>query len=235
MLYFRSFVFTVLFFAWAAVASLVSVLLLPFPGRAMRWLARVWAKVVNILLRVVCGIKMQNQINAALLPPRPYIMAVKHQSAWETMVMHLVAPKPATIVKKGLAQIPFFGWAVMRAGSIALDRGAGSKAMRHLLDQAQKRAKKKYTLVVYPEGTRTPYGKRVESYQPGVALLYDKLRLPVVPIVLNSGKLWGKNSWIKRPGTITIKNLPPIMPGIEKREFMKRLNKEMEDGCEALG
>ncbi|GHU01281.1 1-acyl-sn-glycerol-3-phosphate acyltransferase [Alphaproteobacteria bacterium] len=235
LLYIRSILFTLFFFAWSAAVSLViCVFLLPLPAKCTRFMARVWARGSFAALRVICGVKSSMQINPAILPPRPFIVAAKHQSAWETMAMHILVPKPAFILKKELAAIPLFGWALRKAGSVVVDRSAGVSALTGMVREAEERIAQRYSLVVFPEGTRTPCGVRQDKYQPGIALLYDKLKLPVVPVVLNSGRAWPKNSWLKYPGTIVVKNLEPIPPGLDRREFLARLTTTMEDACAKL-
>jgi 1-acyl-sn-glycerol-3-phosphate acyltransferase len=102
-----------------------------------------------------------------------------------------------------------------------------------MLGSAEQAIEEGRAIVIFPEGTRTAPGER-GRYQPGTAALYHRLGVPVVPVALDSGLFWGRRQFVKRPGTITIRFLPPIAPGLERRDFMATLEGRIEAECQAL-
>ena len=123
------------------------------------------------------------------IPATPAIFAFKHQSAWETLALHLLLADPAIVLKRELTQIPLFGWYLLHAGMIRIDRGGGARALRTLVEDGRAALARGSSIVVFPEGTRAPVGER-NPYHPGVAALYRQLDCPVVPVALNSGLFW---------------------------------------------
>jgi 1-acyl-sn-glycerol-3-phosphate acyltransferase len=130
-------------------------------------------------------------------------------------------------MKRELFWLPFFGWYTKKYGAIGIDRGAGGAAIRQLMKDARKSVAAGRPIIIFPEGTRTPPGK-IGDYQSGIAALYGDLKIPVVPIALNSGMYWPRRKLIRRPGVITLRFLSPIPPGLPRKEFMERLESEIE-------
>jgi 1-acyl-sn-glycerol-3-phosphate acyltransferase len=116
---------------------------------------------------------------------------------------------------------------------IPVDRQGGGSALKRMLRAARAAVAHGRSILIYPEGTRTPPGER-RPYQPGVAALYGDLGVPVVPVALNSGLFWGRRSFHKKPGVITIEFLPPIAPGLPRREFMAELQERIEGASRRL-
>ena len=136
-------------------------------------------------------------------------------------------------MKKELTYIPIFGWAQAFYGMIPIDRSAGSAAMKNMLRNAKIMIEKKRPIIIFPEGTRRKPGQE-PVYKPGVALLYQHLSLPVTPIASNTGFFWSKNSFMRYPGKIIFEFLPPIEPGLNKQEFMEKLQDNLEKKCHEL-
>lgn len=154
------------------------------------------------------------------------IFASKHQSALEIYIFHRVLKSPAFIVKKELFSIPFFNNFIRYYGGFSVDRENGIKAIREMKKGLEKFKKVNKRLVVFPEGTRTPVGENGKIL-PGVYMFY-KMGLPIVPVALNTGKFWAKNSFLRKPGKITIQFLPPIEEkNLTQEQFMERLNKDI--------
>ena len=220
---------------WSALCSIAGVLWFPFPSIiAIKW-AHVWAYGIKLLLKYVVGITYEVVGIENLPKGESVIIASKHQSAFETAIYHLVFSRAVFVLKKELLYLPFFGWNLMKCGAIALDRKAGTAAMRKMLKEVEDRKKLGRQIIIFPEGTRTAYGKRVTEYKPGVALLYEKCDLKVLPVAINSGKFWKRNSILQRhPGKITIKIMPPMPAGMDKKAFMSALNTTIEDAVEKL-
>ena len=228
----RSLVFNILFFAWTILVVVLGVpaLLVGRPGVYM--LGRLWARGTFSLLSVLVGLR-HRILGRERLPREPVIAAVKHQSSWDTMACALIFKEPAYVLKRELTWIPLFGWYLLRGGMIAVDRGAGAAALRRLLRQASQAVRDGRSILIYPEGTRTAPGTR-RRYHPGVVGLYQHLHLPVVPIALNSGLFWGRRSFSKRPGVITLEILEPIPPGLERNAFFTELERRLESASDRL-
>jgi len=149
------------------------------------------------------------------------------------MAFTLLFADIAIVLKRELLFIPIVGWAMARAGNIAVARGDGASALRGLVKHAKAAIAEGRSVVIFPEGTRVAPGDR-RPYQVGTAALYRQLGVPVVPMALNSGLFWGRRKWIKRPGTITLEVLPPIVPGLRREPFMETLRDRIETATERL-
>ena len=167
------------------------------------------------------------------MPRDGCIIAMKHQSAWDTLILPVVLGDPAVVVKRELLLLPFYGWYAARAGSIAIDRKAGAGALRRMLAKARPVAAAGRPIVIFPEGTRVAPGER-RPYQPGVAALYQALALPVVPAAVNSGLYWARRSFMKRRGRIILEFLEPIPPGRTRPRLMAELERRIESTTAAL-
>lgn len=185
------------------------------------------------IIRYTVGIKYVVRGKSNLPKEGGYIIACKHQSQFETVAFHRIVNRASFILKRTLTWIPFVGWHFISTYCIPIDRGSGAGAMKKMIVHAQKLMEMKHELVIFPEGTRTRPGDP-PKYHTGIAFLYDQLKVPVVPVAVNSGKFWGKREFLKRPGTVVIEILPLIKPGMEKREFMKKLETTIEDACRKL-
>ena len=160
--------------------------------------ANVWIDFCLWWVKVTC--RITHRVNGLEnRPAGPVILACKHQSSWETLAFHRLFPNAATVLKRELLYIPVVGWAMARAGNIAVERGDGAKALRSLLRQAKAAVAEGRSILIYPEGTRTPVGASL-PYHAGTAALYRQLGVPVVPVALNSGVFWGRRKFIKWPG-----------------------------------
>lgn len=231
MLFLRSFLFNIIFFSLTPIyLALFYIPMLLLPYSFCLWLFKIWSQGILILLKITVGIKFEIRGKDKLdqlLQHGPCILALKHQSAFETLVCSLLLDHFVIILKKELLYIPLFGQYLMKLKSIALVRGQSSKALKHLLLQSKQRLNENYSLLIFPEGTRQEVGKAVQ-YKGGVALMYSNLNVPVVPIALNAGVYWPKRSWIKKPGTIVFEVLDPIQPGLDKRTFLNQLQETIE-------
>ncbi len=164
------------------------------------------------------------------LPKEACIIACKHQSAWETIVMHLVVRHPVYVYKKELEMIPFYGWYLKVMSGIKLNRKGGASALKSMIKQSKNYLKNNQSIVLFPQGTRVPLGGEVEKYpyQSGVVALYLSCNVKVVPAALNSGAFWPKHKIKKNPGKIILEFLPAIEPGLKKDEFNKKLEEAIE-------
>jgi len=216
---------------WTLALLLAAVACLARP-RAILSVSRVWMAGLQFLLRHLVGLDYEVR-GLANMPPGPAIYAFKHQSAWETVVVHLLLPNAAIALKQELIQIPLFGWCLRRSGMIGIDRSGGTRALRSLIEGAQAAVARGVSVIIFPEGHRIAPGQHA-PYHPGVAALYLQLDRPVVPVAHNSGLFWGRRSFVKRPGRIVVQFLEPIQPGLDRKAFMAELRARLEGTADRL-
>jgi 1-acyl-sn-glycerol-3-phosphate acyltransferase len=222
----RALAFNFAFFTWTAIAGIIGLPFLLTPRAATMKFGRFWAHGVLVLLRVIVGLDYQIR-GLDRIPRGGCVIAMKHQSTWDTLILPVVLGDPACVLKRELLLLPLYGWYAARAGSIAIDRKAGAGALRRMVAAARPIAAQGRPIVIFPEGTRVAPGARL-PYQPGVAALYQALALPLVPAAVNSGLFWGRRSFVKRPGRITLEFLEPIPPGRSRRRVMAELERRVE-------
>ena len=228
----RSLLFQILFYAVTGALAILYLPLLAAPGGwMMRWGTR-WSALSLKLLEWCCGVTFEVR-GRENLPDGPAIVAMKHQSAWDTLAAPVIFRRPAIVIKRELGWIPFYGWYALKAGMIPIDRAAGPTALRHLVAGAERAASEGRKIIIFPEGTRTAVGA-APAYQPGVYALYRRLGLKLVPVAVNSGLYWGRRHFTKRPGRIVVAILPPIAPGGERRAVMAALESAIEDATARL-
>jgi 1-acyl-sn-glycerol-3-phosphate acyltransferase len=226
----RTAIFYVLFIGQTAIlAFIVGIIAIVWRRRtAVSWaIAQYWRNSNVFLLRWIVGIKTSVEGGEGI-PPGPCIIAAKHQSDWDIFaILPYTDDKPAYIAKRELIDIPFFGWAAQSIDTISIDRKLGAEAIPAMLADAKEKVSRGCRIVIYPEGTRkAPLAD--PDYRQGIARLYDALGVPVIPVALNSGLFWGRNSLVCWPGTARAKFLPPIMPGLPAAEFMATLQAVIE-------
>ena len=227
MILLRSLLFDCVFYLWTALLSVFALPALLVSQRATLWICELWASVSLLLLRLIVGLSYEVR-GKHHLPKGAVIVAIKHQSTWETIALWVLLENPAIVLKQSLASIPVFGWYMRRGHAIVIDRDAGPKALKPMVAAARVAAADGRPIAIFPEGTRTPTGAR-PAYQPGVAALYAQLGLPIVPVALNSGLFWGRRSFLKRSGTVLVEFLPPIEPRLDRRQVMAELERRIED------
>lgn len=151
----------------------------------------------------------------------------------ETYVLTNYIRRATFILKKELTYIPIFGWAQHFYGMIPVDRSAGSAAMKNMLRHAKTKTEEGRPIIIFPEGTRRQPGQE-PIYKPGVALLYQHLNLPVIPVATNTGLFWKKSSFLRYPGTVIFEFMEPLPAGLDKQHFMSELQNRIEDKCREL-
>ena len=200
--------------------------------RSTHWGIHLWAYGVIWLMRTVLGLTYNAEVEGKL-PQQNAIYACKHQSAWETMVLWVLVPRALFVMKKELYYIPFVGLWIWRAGNIAIDRKAGMSAIKQMIKQARARVAEGYNIIIFPEGTRITPGES-HPFLPGVAALYKYLGVPVVPMALNSGYFWPRNAVQKKSGSISLRYLESIQPGMTSGDFMQSLQQRINNASDAL-
>ncbi len=227
MIFIRSLVFLLLQIVITPLYAVMAILTFPFPPITRYRLISGWALIILWLLRVLCGIRMEVR-GAENIPAQPCVVLCKHQSAWETIALQKVFPPQVWVLKRELLWLPFFGWGLAMTSPVAIRRSNGREAIRQLLSQGKQRLAQGFCVVIFPEGTRIPYGQR-GKYKSGGAQLAVASGAPVVPVAHNAGKLWGKNSFLKSPGLITMSIGQPIDPqGLKADEINQRVEQWIE-------
>jgi len=228
----RSLLFNLFYFTSTAVLLIPGIAVwLFFPSRSLA-LATLWARVELAAARLICGIKLE-VTGREHLPQGAALIASRHESAFDTLVWLLLVPRASYVMKQELTRIPIFGGMVRPAGMIPVDRDGGGAAMRALMRAGADAAKAGRQIIIFPEGTRMDPGRDVEL-QPGIAALAAATRLPVIPVVTDSGSYWGRRAFRKRPGTIRIVILPPLPAGLPRGALMDGLEDAMRAGMAAL-
>ncbi len=226
MVFFRSFLFQVIYLVPTLIFAMTGLGCLVLPQRFLIVYARFWLRCTFFLLKHVQGLDYRVE-GVENLPKGPFIVASKHQSVFETFVYPLLFDHPLIILKKELMYIPFWGWLLRKYEAIPINRSKPKEALKIILKSAEKGKATNRPLLIFPEGTRTKPGVSI-TYQSGIGILYEHLNIPVVPIALNTGFFWGRRRFTKRPGTATIKILKPIQPGLNKKIFMEQLHQLIE-------
>ena len=223
MLFVRSLVFNILFYGLTAAMSIAGLPLLLLPQRATMAYARLWGRAMVGLLRIA-------GISHRVVGPRPagpVIYAAKHQSAWETIVLYDEFGCPAPVLKRSLLFYPVIGLYFLKVPTVPVDRSSGAGALRKLQGRVARLAGEGRSILIFPQGTRVAPGRSM-PYLPGTFAIYRASGLEVVPVALNSGVFWGRDSFAKSPGRITVRLLPPIPPGLGRKAFMERLEAAIE-------
>lgn len=233
MLYIRSLLFNIFGYSTLAIGCITnSVIGAISPKATIKTWNYCFIPFLVFCLRYIAGIKIEIR-GKEYIKQENVIYAGKHESAMETYVLTNFLKKASFILKKELTYIPIFGWAQYFYGMIPVDRSAGSKAMKNMLRSAQDRIAQKRPIIIFPEGTRKQPGQPTD-YKPGVALLYQHLNLPVIPIATNTGLFWKKNSFLRYPGKVIFEFMEPIPSGLSKQDFMNQLQQKIEQKCTEL-
>ncbi len=230
----RSFLFQALFMATLAGLLFLTPLLLLPRGFCYR-IIRSYLFFTLWHLKVITGLSYEVR-GLENLPREACLVACKHQSAFETLLLEAMLNDPAIILKKELFHLPVAGWMMKRLGHIGIDRSGGASSLVGMLKVARKRLSEGRSILIFPEGARrAPLAP--PDYKGGVTALYRALKVPCVPVALNSGVFWPRQSFLRYPGRIVIEILPPIMPpeaGDKAHDFLARLTDSIETASARL-
>lgn len=215
----RSLLYAAIFYPATVLWVLAGIVSLVLGSRATLAIVLNWVKFHQWLARNVLGIRTRLE---GKVPSGPHLIAVKHQSMYETLDMVRIAHLPVIVMKRELADIPLFGALTRRYGVIPVERSAGSKALRQMLAAGKSAVETGRPVIIFPEGTRVRVGQ-TPPLRPGFAGLYRALGLPVVPIALDSGRLWGRGL-VHRPGIVTVRVGEIIPPGLARDEIETRVH-----------
>jgi len=200
----------------------------PLPYNKRYFVTSRWNVFIVWCAKWICGINYQFK-GYENFPDAPAIILSKHQSAWETIFLLANLPRPLVFVfKKEILYIPFFGWGIALLRMIPIDRKQGKNAFKSVVAHGKRRLKDGQWIIMFPEGTRIPVGQQ-GKYKSGGTRLAVETGAVVVPIALNSGECWPKNSFIKKPGTVTVSVGKPISSeGKSPDELMEQVEQWIE-------
>ena len=227
MLILRSFLFYIGQIISTILIAPISVMAFPLNFKKRYYLITRWAIFNLWWLKVCCNVSYE-VTGIDNIPEKPCVVMCKHQSAFETLALQQIFIPQVWILKKELLQIPIYGWGLASMQPIAINRGSAIKSFKQIADQGYERLKKGYWVIIFPEGTRVAQNEK-KKYLPGGGMLAEKSGSQVVPVAHNAGRLWPRNSMIKKPGLITIKIGPAIK---SKNKSAKEITKEVESWIE---
>ncbi len=224
----RSFIFMLVMIIATLIWAPICFLFAPLPYNQRYWATARWNVFIIWAAKIICGIRYQTR-GFENFPDGPVILLCKHQSAWETIFLLMATPRPLVFVfKKEITYIPFFGWAISLMKMIPIDRKKAKDAFAQVVSVGRERLRDGQWVIMFPEGTRIAVGKK-GNYKGGGTRLAVETNTPVIPIALNSGECWPKNSFIKRPGTVTVSVGKPIAPdNMNANELMSKVEDWIE-------
>jgi 1-acyl-sn-glycerol-3-phosphate acyltransferase len=208
VLYLRSFLFWIVFALLIVLFALLLMLSFPLPLNKRFLITRAWSTLTIAWLAITCKLRYEVK-GRENIGPGPGIVFAKHQSTWETLTLNFWFTPQSWVVKRELLWAPIFGWGMYMMEPIALNRGAGKRAVEQLIEQGRDRLEKGRWIIVFPEGTRIAPGKK-GRYRIGGALLAERTGYPVTPVAHNAGEFWPRRQFIKKPGIIEVRIGPPI-------------------------
>jgi 1-acyl-sn-glycerol-3-phosphate acyltransferase len=231
-IFLRSLVFNILFYLvflfWVVVALPTFVL----PRAALLRVANWWAQSNILLMRLICNIKVEFR-GTEKIPKGPLVVAVKHQSMWETISLLRFFEAPFFVLKRELKFIPIFGLFLIKANMVPIDRNAGGRALLAMVRRAAREVRHGRQFVIFPEGTRRPVGAPPQ-YKAGIGQIYVACGVSCLPVALNSGLFWPRRSFMRYPGTLVVEFLDPLPPGLPRDEFLTRMRTVIEDATDRL-
>ena len=215
----RSTLFALVFYPGGIVMVLLAVAAVPFGQDAIIAASRRWALWHRWCARVLLGIRTKVE---GTLPQADVLVVFKHEAMYETIEVLTLFDRPAVVMKQELIDIPGWGYVATRHGVIPVNREAGAAALRHMLSAAKAAKAARRPVLLFPEGTRVLHGER-PPLRAGFAGLYKVLGLPVIPVALDSGRLWPRG-FVKRAGVVTMKVGETIPPGLPREEVETRVH-----------
>ncbi len=224
----RSFFFNLAFYGFT---SLVAIACLPLTymksAKPLAGIVHWWAKMIVWFLKVIAGVKLEIRGREHIPTQGPSLIASKHQSFSDGILVLSLIRDISTVAMKDLLQYPAIGRILTKLDMIMVDTCGGGNARDKLSSAAQVAYDAKKHILIYPEGQLVPVGDR-ERYKIGVYHLYADLNLPVVPVATNAGQSWQCRAWHKEPGTVYLSFMEPIPTGLDKETFMRILEDTIE-------
>src|SRR6187551_2071654 len=226
---------SILFDVAVVILTLVVSLSVPFMANSatVRAVSQVWASGIMFLMKYVVGLDYRVE-GREHVPDGPCIIACNHQSLWETAALCVIFPDASIVAKQELRKVPMVGWFLERYPMILVDRSAGRQALRQMVDEARRAVGEGRKVLLFPQGTRQAIDEPMVFQSAGISALYTNLDVSVVPAACNSGLFWGKKTLMMHSGTITLSFLPPIAPGLPRKEFQERMERMIAEEASRL-
>jgi 1-acyl-sn-glycerol-3-phosphate acyltransferase len=233
MLAIRSVVFNVVFFSTMGIALIVGFPLVFLNNRKYVFIFWHYLSVVlEFITARIGGIKCKIENEKNILK-KPAVYAMRHESIWETLMLINKFKEPIFVLKEELLRVPLFGAMARKAGTISVDRDHRTRALLDTMGKIEDSINKGHPVIIFPEGTRVATGEYVPLKR-GIALFYEKINCTVVPVIHNSGRFWPRRGFIKKPGTIIVDFMDPIVPGLSRDAFMSRIDEMFRSGINKL-
>ena len=227
MQFIKSLTFNIFLYVGIILVFILAIPTLILPTKLSLYCGKFLAHYIILILRLFLNTKVVFHGLENLKKVENFFVASAHQSMFETFVLQAPLMFPVFILKKELLKIPLFGWYLKKIGSIEIIREITTKENLNFFDKIKKTIQDhNRPLLIFPQGTRVKYDDR-SPFKKGVGRIYESLKIPCIPVALNSGKIWPKNSFMKYPGDIHISFLEPIEPGLEKKIFIKVLEEKI--------
>ena len=231
-IFLRSLVYNVLFYLVLVFWIIVAIPTFLMPRGAILAIARWWAVSSIFLMRIICNTRVEYR-GREKIPAGPLIVASKHQSMWETFALLQFFEQPLFILKRELKWIPFFGWYVIKAAMIDVERNASGRSLKNMTRRAGAAVRQGRQLIIFPEGTRRPVDAP-PRYKHGVAQVYVDCGVACLPVALNSGLFWPRRTFMRYPGTLVVEFLDPLPAGLPREEFLAQMRTEIEGATDRL-
>ena len=229
----RSGLFKMVFFIWTALFCILYIPFFWLSRDALITCQRWWSHGVLVILRIIMNIRLEVR-GKEHIPAGGAFLAMKHQSSFDTFVMHTIVSHPAFVMKKELLKIPLYGQFCKNTGMIPVDRDGGLKALKDMMQKSSAAMEDGRQLIIFPEGSRALPGDQEVKYQSGIFGIYKYAKKPVIPVALNSGLYWPKKGYLVSGGTIVFDFLEPIEAGLKKNDFMAVLQEKIETASLSL-
>jgi len=227
MQFLKSLIFNIFLYLGLIIIFILAVPTLILPNKFTLFFGRLSARYIVFLLKIILGTKVIFHGLENLKKIDRFFVASAHQSMFETFVLQIPLDSPIFILKKELLKIPLFGQYLKKIGSIEIIRETTTKENLNFFDKIKNTIEKhKRPLLIFPQGTRVKFDEQ-PPFKKGIGRIYNSLNLPCIPVALNSGKVWPKNSFMKYSGNIHISFLEPIMPGKDKNDFIKEIEEKI--------
>ena len=227
MQFLKSLIFNIFLYFGLIAIFILAIPTLVLADKFTLFFGRFSARYIVFLLKIILNTKVMFHGLENLKKVDKFFVASAHQSMFETFALQIPLDSPIFILKKELLKIPLFGQYLKKIGSVEIIREKTTKENLSFFDKIKSRIEKqKRPLLIFPQGTRVKFDEQ-PPFKKGVGRIYESLNLPCVPVALNSGKIWPKNSFMKYSGDIHISFLEPILPGKDKNEFINEIEKKI--------
>ena len=232
MLILKSIIFYFSLAVWTIFMGVVCLPFLILPSKLIKYPIKLWIRVIFFLLNSICNIKHKIE-GIENVPYETVLIASKHQSTFETLALYYYLNNCFFVHKRELFFIPIFGQYLFKSNMVAIDRSGGTKSMRQMMQKVQSKLSSGGSIIIFPEGTRKLPGSKPE-YKTGFVGIYNHSKRKILPVAVNSGLCWPKKSWILKKGIITIKFLPIIKEGLDKRTVFSEVQNKIEAASDLL-